>query len=314
MNILIFVMTMLMLLALMTYARLDSFRSSQAFQTIFQYYMENKERAYFNLQAESTYKSIVVSTKEGGAKAGPKAEGSPRIGIALLIDKTQREAKPKEWLQTQVLLKNLIISLYKDQPFFKSAIAERSSLPDDLIAAITQASDALPKEKKLKSADDLANLHLTDPQLDQLLYKLLHGIPSELITPMKKKKEKIEEEKPVVDPGKGDSTKEDEKEEFNSIKGYYSLLDFVTTKSTPKVRVYLARKEVLNAIFHDPKIVESLLTERKELYKQTKDKSDIEIKELTTTFKDHFNRLKDSSIDDNSLNYTVTKTNPKDYE
>lgn len=312
MNVLIFVMTMLMLLALMTYARLDSYRNSQTLQIIFKYYMENDERGYINLQAEPTYDSIKVATKSEKDKNNePKADGSPRIGIQLLIDKTKRDAQPKEWLQTQILLKNLIVSLYKDQPFFKSAMVERPSLPDDLIADIIRAADALPEDQKLQSAKELANLRLDDPKLDQIFYKILHGIPYKKIEP-KKNEDLNSEAESTVETDQTDMAPKKGESDFESTKGYYSLLDYITTDSPPKIRIYLAPRNVLNAIFHDPNVVDAIIKQRKQLYRQAL--KDEDNKELSETFKTHFDNLKDSAIDTNSLSYKVSKTNPKDYE
>ena len=310
MNVLIFVMTMLMLLALLTFARLDSYRSSQVFQTIFKYYMEKDERGYYNLKAQQIYDKIKVSTSTKDGKPAPKAEGSPRIGIALLFDKKKREDNPKGWLQTQTLLKNLISTLYGEQPFYQKAIEEHNTIVDELIAAITRTVDALETDKKPKSAAGLANLKLNDPKLDQFLYKMLQGSTYLDITSTnsnEKAKEQIESD---VDAGDADTA--NASAEFTSPEGYYSLLDFVTAKSDPKVRVYLAPKEVLQSIYHDSQTVDAIITERNKLYKQAIAGTDP--KDLTTTFKDQFDRQKDSGIDESSLNYTVTKTNPKYYE
>lgn len=312
MNVLMFVMTMLMLLALMTYSRLDAFRSSQVFQSIFKYYMEVDERGYFNLKADPMYEGIKVNTKEGKGGGGPKAEGSPRLGIALLVDQKQRESKPKEWTQTKLLLKNLIETLYKDQPFYKEAIEKRPSLPDELINAITHAADALPKDKKITNASDLANLKLADPELDQILYKILQGATYKDINGKRTTENDEEVVEPEVDQSQADESLANEGTEYKSVKGYFSLLDYVTTNSTPKIRVYLAPRAVLQSIFIKPEIVQSIIDERKQLYRQVIKGADP--KELTTTFKDRYDRDKEPGVAEESLNFTVTKTNPKTYE
>lgn len=314
MNVLIFVMTMLMLLALMTYSRLDAFRSSQVFQSIFKHYMEIDERGYFNVKAMPFYEDIKVKTKAG--KTGGKAEGSPRVSVSLLLDKTQRESKSKEWLQTKHLLKNLISTLYDDQPFYKKAIEKRPSLPDDLMNAMTQAIDELPKEKRLKTAADLANLKLVDPELDQILYKILQGAAYKEIIPTKEKtpllqptKESVESE---VDRSQADEGLESETGEFKSIEGYYSLLDFITASPTSKVRVFLAPKEVLESIFPNQQIVDSIISDRKQLYRQAINGA--ETKDLEATFKNQYERYRDPTISDESLSFAISKTNPKNYE
>ncbi|MEI8364846.1 MAG: hypothetical protein WCF65_00350 [Parachlamydiaceae bacterium] len=317
MNVLIFVVTMLMLLALMTYARLDSYRSSQVFQIIFNRYMETDERGYINLPAKKVYNSIQVTTKEGakeGAKEGKKAAGIARIGILQLLNQSKRDEKPKEWLQTQILLKNLMMSLYKNQPFFKKALETNPVLVDELIAAITRAIDALPANQQSKEAKELANLTLPDSQLNQILYKVLQGAPCEessLTNDKKKKNQSVKNENPT-DKSQSEPSLENETDEFQSTEGYCSLLDFVSGESTPKVRIFVAPREVLNAIFHDPQVVDEIIAERQELYKLAI--GDAKIEDLNTAFKDRFDRLKDSSIDSTSLSYEVSKTNPRDYK
>lgn len=318
MNVLIFVMTMLMLLALMTYSRLDVYRSSQVFQTVFKYYMETDERGYFNVKAQPMYDSIKVQTKTG--KPGSKtAEGNPRISIELLLDGKKRtdKDKDKEWIQTRVLLKNLINTLYENQPFYKKALEKRPSLQDDLINSITQAIDKLDKDHKLKTAADLANLKLEDPELDQILYKILQGGAYKEIPPEKKQEPVRILETPVtveaeIDQSQADPSLKDEDKEFKSIEGYYSLLDFITAKKSPKVRVYLAPREVLQSIFPNKETVDAIIAERKQLYQQAR--ADGDTKELAESFKNQFERYKDPSIDSASLSFDVSKTDPKKYE
>lgn len=315
MNVLIFVMTMLLLLAAMTYARLDTFRGSQAFQTVFKDYMEKEERELFNVQAKPTYDSITVNTGNGGGKSNPKVEGSPRLGIALLLDKTKRESKSKEWDQTRLLLKNLIETLYAKQPFYQAAVEKRPSLPDDLINAITHAIDELPKEKKLKKPEDLANLKLDDPELDLILYKILQESPSQKIVPEKNtilKNDVQASVEPEIDISQSDPNIAEDGQEHRSIEGHFSLLDFLTEKGEPKIRVYLAPREVLEAIFHNPQTVDAIITTRRQLHNQARGKGDT--KELSASFKDQFERSKDPSVDAASLSFDVTTTNPKNYE
>lgn len=312
MNVLIFVMTLLMLLALMTYSRLDIYRSSQVFQSIFKYYMENDERGYFNIKAQPIYDSIKVKTKEG-KPGGPKAEGSPRLGIQLLLDKAQRESKVNEWNQTRVLLKNLLNSLYEKQPFYREAMDKRYTMVDDLIQAITEAVDELPKEKKLKTAADLANLKLADPELNMLLYKILQGGSYRNINvPKEPEAKSLLAERVESEIDQDDQALSSEASEYKSIEGYYSLLDFVTSTSAPKIRVFLAPREVLEAVFPSPEIVDNILAERKQFYRQAVNGGDT--KELSETFRQAFERYKEQNVSDESLNFTVTKTNPKNYE
>lgn len=315
MNVLIFVVTMIMLLSVMTYARLESYRSSQAFQVIFKHYMQEDERGYINLQAKNTYDNIKVGTKKGN-KGAKKINASPRVGIGLLFD-SSRVSKDQEWTQTKILLKNLIRNLYSAQPFYKKMEQENPSFIDDLIAAMTRAIDDLPKEKRPKKPSDLATLTLDDSRLDRMLYEILRGASYMIVVTDEQKilaEQKntgvLKSNEPEGEASEDEEDAGEEDKEFKSPPGYFSLLDFVTARSKP-VRVYLAPKEVLQAIFPGNEIVQSIMEERERLYKEAMNDGDTQ--QLSESFKEQFLKLKDPSIDDKALDFSVNKTNPKRY-
>jgi hypothetical protein len=316
-NILIFVMTMLMLLSLMTYARLETYRDSQAFQNVFKHYMEKEERGYINTQADTIYQRIEYtkekkSPKEGEQKKSPKppANAKPRVGIKLLID-SNRDKQEKEWSQTQILLKNLIKTLYGKQPFYKKIEDERPFFIDDMIREVAQTIDDLPKDKKPKKASDLSNLRLPDPQLDDVLYKMLHGALYDTVILSTDTREPSTPQEPILESGSEGGDDPSDAEEYRSSEGYYSLLDFVTIGFPPKIRVYLASEEVLRSAFPDS-TVSTILEERQRLFQRAKDDEDIG--ELNESFKNQFLRMKEPSVDDESLDFSVTKVNPKYYK
>src|SRR5690606_1123836 len=97
---------------------------------------------------------------------------------------------------------------------------------------------------------------------------------------------------------------------YNSLKGYFSLLDFITIGPDNKVRVYLAPKEVLKAIYHD-NVVDEIMRERQSLYKEAvADESGSNKESLRDTFRGMFDRHKDALIDENTLDYSISKTRP----
>lgn len=297
-----------MLLSLMTYARFETYRNSQIFQVFFNNYMEKDERGYVNLGAEKQYAATKGSSKDGSGGSQPKVNANRRISLALLASKDKREKQAKDWAQERLLLKNLINVLYNDQPFFQQVIQERPQVVDELINSLVQTIDGLPENKKLKKAEELANLKLGDPLLDLLFYKILHGAPyKEVIKeqpsllPEQKEEKKGEAED-------DDSSVQSESEEFKSTKGYFSLLDFVNVSPTLKIRVYLAPREVLMAIFNDQGIVDEMMLQRKALYKQAN--ADGDLKALSETFQNQFEQRRPQDIDKSMLDFSVTKTNP----
>jgi hypothetical protein len=307
-----------MLLSLMTYARLDVYRSSQTFQFLFNKQMEKEERGYINSVALKKYKTTKGSSKksaENSKPAAPKVAASPRINIsALLPSKKEDELYAQKQQQTATLFKNLMVVLYANQPFFQKIQRERPTFMDDIVREVIQEAAQLPEKQQIKSARDLANLKLSDPDLNEAFYKMLHGAPN---------KELLNQEEGqniTQDQDNGDAVVEDDKsdqammakeaEEYKSPKGYFSLLDFVTIGSDNKIRVYLAPKEVLKAIYHNH-VVDEIMRERQELYRQAVADEDGSNKEsLKETFRGMFDRHKDALIDDNLLDYSVSKTKP----
>lgn len=320
MNILLFVTTMLMLLTLMTYAKLDSFRNAQVFQVLYEHYSEKDERGHINLAAEKTYEKIKIAPKadkqpgkedkpgkEDNKEKAPKATGTARISLAAFKTRSLRDSKPQEWQQSKLLLKNLMTTLYKDQPFFIEMEHKRPQFLDEMLNGLASAADALPKEKKWLKVQDIANLSLGDPDLDHILYLMSKGAPYKEVvkdTPQPKAESTNEES--------DDATETPSTEEFKSPKGYYSLFDFVTMNPSQKVRVYLAPKEVLKSIYHSDEMVNEIISERRELYLQAKNGGDSAA--LTKALESRFDGARDPAISKETLDYTVTKTDPKKYE
>lgn len=327
MNVLIFVMTMLMLLTLMTYAKLETFRTSQIFQILFEERMMQNERNVINVAAAPLYRDITVNTeepkketedKDASKKQGEnvkeaEAENPSRlfryISIGMLLDKKKREENPEKWEQTKILLKNLMNQLYAKQPFFIDIAQERPQLVDELISAVVHAIDSLP-DKKLKKAKDLANLELEDLVLNTVFYDMLKSS-------IRVEENQTANSSPILNPEDGkkeekiadsaDSVLDKKVEDYISPEGESSLLDYVG-EGQAKTSVYLAPKEVLQAIFLNEAVVDDVIKERNQYYKQARSGADL--KELSKAFKSQFEPRRDASIDSKTLDFSVTTTNP----
>ncbi len=310
MNILTVVMVLLMVLSLMTYAKLETFRSTRILDQFFIYYMENEERGYINEHAVDEYK-VTPMTPKGKGKSAKKAPALPRMSIALLLEKKASEEKPDQWKQFATLFKNLTDSLYHDHPFYQEALAERPTAIDEILVLLSKKIDKL--EQKPKHAADLANITLGDEGLDLLLYKMFLGAPYKDI--LKTPTANEGKDRGEADTDEDEEVLKEEADEFNSPLGYYSLLDFVTLSKSEKVRIYLAPREMLTAIFHDPALVDEIIAQRQELYKLALDNKDQKaLDALSISFQAQFDHRRDPAIDSARLDYTVNKTNPKEYE
>lgn len=298
MNVLIFVMTMLMLLAMLTYGRLATYSSSQISQVIFEKYMQNDERAYLNSFAEVLYNEIHKTSKEGDST--PRVSANSLISIAPLFNSAVTEEALKQRKQATMMLKTLMHVLYGDSPFFKEMLEKRPTFTDEIIASLIETSEGLPKEDKWKKVTDLANINLSDKELDAIFYLMLKGAAYKDVL-----QSAIVSEEDKVNTESTSTTNED----FHSKKGHFSLLDFINLSGTSKIRVYLAPKEVLEVVFPDKKTVDEIINERQQLYKQVVAGSSAA--ELSKIFESQFDSRRNPEIGRKDIDYTVTKTAPK---
>ncbi len=307
MNIILFVMTMLMLLVTMTYARIETYRTSQVSQLFFRRYMQKHERGYVNDANDKLYIDLEGTPKNQSAQPpkpqAPRAKATPRISLLYFIDKKKREGDVKGFEETKYLLKTLIDVLYKDAPFYKEAIDHNPTVIDNLIQAIIDAIDARTSEKKITKAEQLANLKLSDPILNDLLYKMLLGTPFKGV---------LVEETTGTEDQEDDSLKEEGKE-YIAPNGYISLLNYVNLSLNRPIRVYLASQEVLLTAFGQNKdVVKEIIGMRKNLYREATHDGDVSA--LSQQFADAFKKLQDSRLSDKALDFTVSKTNPVVYK
>lgn len=86
-------------------------------------------------------------------------------------------------------------------------------------------------------------------------------------------------------------------------------------RDSERIRVYLAPKDLLQAIFDDPAVVNEVINTRQDLYKSAvKSEKPADIDKLSTAFMTQFIERRDPSVSGDLLDFTVNKTNPKEYE
>lgn len=312
MNILLFVTTLIMVMGLLTYAKLQTFISYSAIQTEFDNYMKNVERSAINKQAIWIYDNNTASKKQGLKGDKKTTDSLARLSFSIFIDEKKRQARAQDLGQMTLLTKQLIHILYHDQDFYKEAFKRNQNIVDILLERIYQIAISLPNEKKLTKASDLANLDLGDPELNLFFYKILNG------THTKEELAALEPPTPIAvlveERGEEDSQDSDdpEEEEYKTPTGYRSLLDFITLKDASKIRIYLAPKELLLAIFGDNETVASIINTRNAIYKAITTGAKPE--EASDQFKLRFEGQVPQEYNKQSLDFKVTKTNPKTYE
>ncbi|MBA3239318.1 MAG: hypothetical protein H0T62_13375 [Parachlamydiaceae bacterium] len=310
MNVLLFVTSFLTILALLTYAKIDSFRYFSGIEAQFERYMEQIEQVYSNQIAEKWYKTTKANTSDGHGRRPPDA--SPRLSFAVLIDSNLRAQNQDLYDNTMIWAKSLMTVLYKDRPFFKEASQKSPHFLTEILEGLGRAVDQLPAEQKkqLKNAADLTNLKL-DSNIDTSFYLMLKGCQREEskmgLVPLNQSN--------FVSLDGNDSDYEDdnieEAKEYTGGKGYDSLLNYITLQKSTKVRVYLASFPVLQAISGQAAFARSIIEARTSIYQTIKNASPIP-DDTSTQFQAVVQGYI-SGANTKFLDFTVTKTNPAQY-
>lgn len=313
MNILLFTTSMILLLTALTYARLETYRSFSIVQGEFNYYMAHAERGMINQTAKNWYTNSAATRSPNKERSSQgKGRALSRLSLAAFIDSKKQGAYQQELPQLTALAKKLISTLYKDQRFFQDFEQKRPDFVSALLSGLMIA-DSLPKEQKLMRTSDLANLNLQDVELNTVFYLMLQGTLTA---------EKEEQQEPLKYGNgcdfQGESGEEEDEaqesgksEEVNSPQGTYSLLDFITLQEAAKVRVYLAPRPLLMAIFDDAATVSALIEARCHLYRAVINKT-LNSEQATQNFRSQF-LPSSKGFDETILDFSVTKTNPRHY-
>ncbi len=295
MNVLTFVMTILMLLTMMTYARLESYRSNTSAQKQFEIYMKSTEKQIFNSMADKRYKETKVQTAPS-KKTGPKS-GTSRLSWSSLFNAEERQKEPEKAAYIAETSKKLMMNLFSSFPLFQKHYQENPAVLDHLLFAISKAADELPDDKKIVQTSDLIALDLQDKSLNHLFYSMIKATPIEAIT---------QNGLPLTQ-----DEEDEDQEELASPKGFICLLDHLTV-AQKRTRLFLVSKPLLQAIIPDVDGVNAILKLRYEIYRKlvngqvNPDQASSELKAYLTG---HYPFLIDTTFD-----FRVTKVNPRNYE
>lgn len=316
MNVLLFVTTMIMVLSMLTYAKMQTYRNFSILQAEFNRYIMESERGYINNGALWWYENSRATVRGPNQNKSQKGGARSRLSFIVFIDKSKQAAYAQAYPQILLLSKKLMYNLYHDQPFFQQVEQQRPDILDALLASLMVA-DSLPKDQKPKKAADLSNLDLGDPLLNSVFYFMLKGAPApEAIQPVQQTAQPpslLSEYQAVQGNAEADDENGDpnKKEEYKSPEGYYSLLDYIILEDTVKIRVFLAPRALLTAIFDDPNVVEAIIELRNNLYNQVVNGS-MNAANASTQFQTM--AAPRTTFDQTILDFTVTKTNPRNYE
>jgi hypothetical protein len=287
MNVLLFVMSMLMMLVLMTYGRLESFRNYSFVQVQFKAYMKRSERDYLNKAAIERYHDTHATKYEQKLKKERQdSKASSKLSFYLFVNNQER-IKNQASFETQLsVVRNLILFLYGGQKYFVELAERRPNYIDEIFSALMEETVEPPKITKVK---ELATVDLQDPELNEAFTRMLKG---------------AYEEPPA---------EQKEKRPLRLDQGYYSLLDFITLENKLKLRVYLASKQLLMAVYGNPALVEEILRVRYQLYRNVL-KGLLEANAAAEEFKQQFGNAALPDVPVDFLDFGVSKTNPKSYQ
>lgn len=319
MNILLYVMTMLMLLSSITYVALERYRSSASLNATIVFSMQNQEREPMIKLSQSMYDRITFSKpppppKEKDAEEKPRETNpaSPRLSLYILLDKETRTKEPEAYQQIRELAKHLMTSLYSHTAFYKEINATRPSFLNDILDELVEASDNPQNDLSIKTAAHLSKLQLASPELHEVFIHMLKGVPK-LIQPIEVPEKQFVVEEDTPEPNAEDEIEASrESQEASSDPGYASLQDYLSTTITTKVRIFLASRALLTAIYGDPFVVNEIIQKRKELYRQVLSGGDK--KNASAEFEALFANAGQASAYKNILDFGVSKTNPAKYE
>ena len=171
-----------------------------------------------------------------GVKAESGSKRTSYLHISSLIQDKSGEQKTDEAKWTKKLLIGTILELYGDKKFFKDANMTAKRV-EEMINLLFQSALDTPTKDFHKSPHALSNVHLNDPILQEVFYKIMKGnIPPK---------------------GAISSKKEN----------YPSLADYIRFEKKGYIMsLYLAPKELLMALFEDESLVEELLHLRTKIY------------------------------------------------
>jgi len=294
MNILPFVLAILMLMSIMTYAKLQSFISSTALRSEYVCFMKVASRSQFNDEEKARYDEQHVK----GSEKDPieRAAGTRKINLSLFSNREFRDKYYSSVPTYRSLLRRLMQVLFSDKAYFQEMEETRPDFLNELIDALEEEMLALDSaEKPVTKVSQLSYLTLPDEELQNVFNHMLRQITNmEKVSQICRKQAKADQSV---------STQ--------------TLADYVEFNKTqlPPFRIFLAGRPVLLAIYQDRALVDEIIQERKRLYQELKsipkDQRNNEKKRLSQEFLSLFGNRGPLGITPDMLNFQVSLTKPK---
>lgn len=292
MNLLIFVLTLLLVISSISYQSLDNYRIQALKRLSWDYAFNQQNICQSNHIIEAYYHSLkkdpnltaLRKPKSDLLKERETSEGSATINFRFLVDPDYPNKYPELYPLYVKLFTRLTQVLYDQQSFFMELEKEHPQFMEELIRSLMQKNQNLPDKQKIKKIADLNQLLQTPEPLADIWHQLLRPNP-------------INRNSLELIWGKEAECQE------------VSLLDYLGSSYKLKIRLYLAPRALLLAIYGSSRIMEDILIKRKELHRLIK--NNLDSKAATEEFKSLFSGRSDFEP---LLDFTVTKTDPNLYE
>lgn len=310
MNLLIFILSLIMMLSVMTYSRLENFTKNHIQAQEWRWIMKESERDVYNRRQAQCNAEINKTNKtnkdnptpppseeqkkEESANPLPEGKtetqknGSGKISLAWLLNKDLREKKADAFQNMSTIIQTMIVEAWGNQPFYKKLDQERPGfvklMLQDMVESVEKYK-ATDKRKKVSTLDDLLFISWSDLSLKEAYGRMLQ---ESLIYDRSQDKTKPAEGRGV------------------SPKGFQSLRDYFEFKENDKIRLWLASRPVLMALFSDEQIVNNIIDTRTEYYREIRN-NNTPTAELSKKFQENFSP---QTPYNELIDYKITKTNP----
>lgn len=269
MNILPLVFTLLLILSVLTIEKMDRFKNKVLVQKKYEQLINEQESSAFNIRQGRLY--------------GVHPPSYRSLTFRPFISKKFRDEKPEKYKQVRQITIDLIHVLYGKAKFYKKMEQKRPEFVQELLGAIEAAAENMD-EKSFKRIHDVARIDLNDPMLQEVFYRMLKG---------------------TID--KESSKRPENVEIMKSEKAYIPLLTYFNFDiKEVKIKLGLAPRELLLAIYDNPDIVQKLINLRNELTASLVSNK-LQKDEATAKFQAEFEGKQKQGITD-VLDYTISQT------
>ena len=168
MNLLIYVLTLIMAVSILTYGRFRTFIEEMTMRKAYHKVMEKRESVIHYDAQYNKYKNH--KAKEG--ESHKRSEARSKLDISLLLDFEKRQKHPERFNEEYILLSRLMHVLYADEPFFQKL---HPNWIQEIVDRIIRKSDTLPPDQKITQIKQLANLDLENERMQETLVNMLKG-------------------------------------------------------------------------------------------------------------------------------------------